>query len=71
MHRAGRNISQYFVAATDDFHHGIVGHAELVAAGCGLGKSDSEIAIAVGTMLKRNTAFNEMRRTEWPRLRKS
>jgi hypothetical protein len=43
-HRAGRIISQYFIGATDDFHHGIVGYAELAAAGCGLGKSDSEIA---------------------------
>jgi hypothetical protein len=58
MHRAGRDIPQYFVAATDDLRHGVVGYAELVAAGCVLGKSDSEIATAVGTMVKRNSAFN-------------
>jgi pimeloyl-ACP methyl ester carboxylesterase len=71
MHRAGRDIPQYFVAATDDFHHGVVGYAELVAAGCVLGKSDSEIATAVVTMVKRNTAFNEMRRTEIAALAKT
>jgi hypothetical protein len=64
MHRAGRDIPQYFVAATDDSRHSVVGYAELVAAGCVLGKSDSEIATAIGTMVKRNTAFNEMKRTE-------
>ena len=64
MHSAGRTISQYFVTTTDDFHHGVVSYTELVAGGCALGKSDAEIATAVGTMVKRNAAFNTQRRKE-------
>ena len=64
MHRAGRDIPQYFVAATDDYHHGVVSYAQLVAGGCVLGKSDADIATAVGTMVKRNATFNAQRRKE-------
>jgi pimeloyl-ACP methyl ester carboxylesterase len=64
MHRAGRDIPQYFVAATDDYHHGVVSYAQLVAGGCVLGKSDADIATAVSTMVKRNAAFNAQRRKE-------
>ena len=64
MHRAGRDIPQYFVTATDDYHHDVVGYTELVAAGCVLGKSDADIATAVGTMVKRNAAYDGQRRKE-------
>jgi dienelactone hydrolase len=64
LRRAGRNIPQYFVTATDDYHHGVVGYTELVTGGCVLGKSDAEIATAVGTMIKRNAAYNGQRRKE-------
>jgi hypothetical protein len=64
MRRAGREIPQYFVAATDDYHHGVVGYTELVAGGCALGRSDADIATAVRTMTKRNAAYNEQRRKE-------
>ena len=64
MHRAGRDIPQYFVAATDDYHHGVVGYTQLVTGGCVLGKSDADIATAVGTLVKRNAAFNAQRRKE-------
>jgi len=64
MRRAGRDIPQYFVAATDDYHHGVVGYTQLVTGGCVLGKSDADIATAVGTMVKRNAAFNAQRRKE-------
>jgi len=64
MHRAGRDIPQYFVAATDDFHHGVVGYTQLVTGGCVLGKSDADIAMAVGIMVKRNAVFNAQRRKE-------
>jgi hypothetical protein len=64
MRRAGRSIPQYFVTATDDFHHGVVSYTELVTAGCALGRSDAEIATAVGTMVKRNAAYAEQRRKE-------
>jgi hypothetical protein len=64
MHLAGRDIRQYLVTATDDYHHDVVGYTELVAGGCVLGKSDADIATAVGTMVKRNTAYSEQRRKE-------
>jgi hypothetical protein len=64
VRRAGRTIPQYFVTATDDYHHGVVGYTQLVTAGCVLGKSDADIATAVGTMVKRNAEYNEQRRKE-------
>jgi hypothetical protein len=64
MRRAGLRIPQYFVAATDPYHHGVVSYTGLVAAGCVLGKSDPDIATAVETLDKRAVAFNEQRRKE-------
>lgn len=64
MHQAGRDIPQYLVTATDDYHHDVVGYTELVTGGCALGKSDAEIARAVGAMVKRNAAYSEQRRKE-------
>src|SRR6266436_10335850 len=64
MHQAGRDIPQYFVTATDDYHHGVVRYTELVAGGCALGKSDADIATAVNTMVKQNAAFDAQRRKE-------
>jgi dienelactone hydrolase len=64
MHQAGRDIPQHFVTATDDFHHGVVAYTQLVTGGCVLGKSDADIATAVGTMVKRSAAFNTQRRKE-------
>jgi hypothetical protein len=64
MHQAGRDISQYFVNATDDYHHDVVRYTQLVTGGCVLGKSDTEIAAAVSTMVRRSAAYNEQRRKE-------
>jgi hypothetical protein len=64
MHQAGRDIPQYFVTATDDYHHDVVGYTELVTGGCVLGKSDADIATAVGKMVKGNAAYTEQRRKE-------
>jgi hypothetical protein len=71
LHRAGRDIPQFFVTAVDDNHHGVLAYTELVAAGCILGKSNSEIATAIGTIVKRNTEFNEQRRKEIAALAKN
>jgi hypothetical protein len=71
LHRAGRDIPQFFVTAVDDNHHGVLAYTELVTAGCILGKSDSEIATAIGTIVKRNTEFNEQRRKEIATLTKN
>ena len=64
LRRAGRDVPQYFVAAIDEYHHGVMSYAELVAAGCVLGRSDAEIGLAVATMVKRNAAYNAQRRKE-------
>ncbi len=64
MHQAGRDIPQYFVTATDDYHHNVVGYTELVTGGCVLRKSDADIATAVGNMVKGNAAYSEQRRKE-------
>ena len=64
LRRAGRQNSQFFVEATDENHHGVVAYTELVTAGCVLGRSDEEIARAVGTIVKRNVEYNERRRKE-------
>lgn len=71
LRRAGRDIPQFFVAAVDDDHHGVVAYTELAAAGCILGKSKDEIAMAVGTVKERNTAFNEQRQKEIAALAKN
>jgi hypothetical protein len=39
-------------------------YAELVAAGCVLGKTDQEIARAVSTIVKRNVEYNTRRQME-------
>jgi hypothetical protein len=57
-------VPQFFVEATDDDHHGVQLYTELVAGGCVLGKSDEDIARAIGTIVKRNAEYNELRRKE-------
>jgi DNA-binding NarL/FixJ family response regulator len=64
LRRAGRQIPQFFVEATDEHHHGVLAYTELVVAGCVLGRSDEEIARAVATIVKRNAEFNQRRRKE-------
>ena len=67
LRKAGRQVPQLFVEApetTDAKHHGVAVYTELVTAGCVLGRPDEEIARAVGTLVKRNTEYNERRRKE-------
>jgi hypothetical protein len=64
MRQAGHPVPEFMVQATDDGHHGVVAYAQLVVAGCVLGKSDAEIASAVSTMTKRNVEFNARRKLE-------
>jgi hypothetical protein len=71
MRRAGLHVPQYFGEATDELHHGVLAFAQLVAAGCILGKSDAEIATAVATIAKRNAEYNEQRRKETAALAKA
>jgi hypothetical protein len=64
MRQAGRTIPEFMVEATDEEHHGVVVYSELVAAGCVLGKTDAEIAHAVGTIVKRSAEYNARRARE-------
>jgi hypothetical protein len=64
MRQAGHPVPEFMVQATDEGHHGVVAYAQLVAAGCVLGKSDAEIATAVSTMVRRNGEFNARRQRE-------
>ena len=64
LRKAGRQVPQFFVEATDDLRHGVGPYTELVVAGCVLGRPDEEIAHAVATLVTRNAAYNERRRNE-------
>jgi hypothetical protein len=64
MRRAGSHVPQFMVEATDDHHHGVVAYAQLIAAGCMLGRSDADIARAVGTMTRRAAEFNQRKANE-------
>ncbi|HEY4403442.1 MAG TPA: hypothetical protein VGN55_02220 [Xanthobacteraceae bacterium] len=67
LRKAGRQVPQLFVEApetTDAKHHGVAGYTEIVAAGCVQGRTDDEIARAVGTLVKRNVEYNERRHKE-------
>jgi pimeloyl-ACP methyl ester carboxylesterase len=68
LRKAGRQVPQLFVEAleaTDNIkHHGVTMYTELVTAGCIRGRTDEEIARAVGTLVKRNAEYNERRRKE-------
>ncbi len=64
MRQAGRSVPEFMVEATDKEHHGVVAYAQLVIAGCVLGKTDAEIASAVSTIIKRNTEYNALRQKE-------
>jgi pimeloyl-ACP methyl ester carboxylesterase len=64
LRRAGRNVPQHFVTAIDDNHHGVLAYTQLAAAGCVLGKPESEIAAALATLIRRSAAYNDQRRKE-------
>jgi pimeloyl-ACP methyl ester carboxylesterase len=64
LRRAGRQVPQFFVEATDDLRHGVLLYTELVAAGCILDRPEDEIGRALATVTKRNAEHNEQRRRE-------
>jgi len=64
LRRAGRQVPQFFVDATDDLHHGVFVYTELVAAGCVLDRPEEEMARALATLDKRSIEYNERRRKE-------
>jgi hypothetical protein len=64
MREQGLPVSQLFVQATDDDHHGTAEYARIVVAGCALERSDAEIARAVVSIVRRNADVNERKRRE-------
>jgi len=64
LRRAGRQVPQFFVEATDDLRHGVLAYTELVTAGCGLGRREKAIARPLATLIKRNAETNDRRRKE-------
>lgn len=64
MRKAGRQVAQFFVEATDDEHHGVQLYTEVAAGGCVLGKSDDEIGRALSVTIERNADVSERNRRE-------
>jgi pimeloyl-ACP methyl ester carboxylesterase len=64
LRRAGRDVPQFFVEATDDLRHGVLLYTEIVTAGCILDRPQDEIARALATVTKRKADHNEQRRRE-------
>lgn len=64
LRQAGRAIPQFFVEATDAKHHAVVDYGVIAMAGCVLGRSDADIAQAVGTLVRRNADINRRQQDE-------
>jgi pimeloyl-ACP methyl ester carboxylesterase len=64
LRQAGGAILQLFVEATDKKHHDAREYDVIAMAGCVLGRSDAEIARAVGTLVRRNADVNRLRQDE-------
>jgi hypothetical protein len=64
LRQAGRAIPQLFVEATDKKHHDVIEYGVIAMAGCVLGRSDAEIARAVGTLVRRNADINRRQQDE-------
>ena len=64
LRQAGGTVTQFFVKSTDDNHHGVVEYAELVIAGCVLGKRDADISEAIQTIVRRNTEAIQRKQEE-------
>ena len=62
--QAGGQAEQLVVIATDENRHDVLAYTRLAMAGCVLGKSNADIARAVGTIINRNTEFAERRKEE-------
>ena len=64
LRQAGGAVTQFFVKSTDDNHHGVVEYAEIVIAGCVLGKRDADISEAIQTIVRRNTETIQRKQEE-------
>jgi dienelactone hydrolase len=64
LRQAGRPIPQFFVEATDAKRHAVVDYSVIATAGCVLGRSDADIARAVGTLVRRSADINRRQQDE-------
>jgi pimeloyl-ACP methyl ester carboxylesterase len=58
LRQAGHVVPQLFVEATDPKHHGVLDYGAIAMGGCVLGRSDADIARAIGTLVRRNAETN-------------
>lgn len=58
LRQAGYVVPHLLVEATDPKHHGVLDYGAIAMAGCVLGRSDAEIAQAIGTLVRRNADTN-------------
>jgi pimeloyl-ACP methyl ester carboxylesterase len=58
LRQAGYVVPHLLVEATDPKHHGVMDYGAIAMGGCVLGRSDAEIAQAVGTLNRRNADIN-------------
>jgi pimeloyl-ACP methyl ester carboxylesterase len=64
MRKAGRQVPQFFVEATDDEHHGVQVYTEVAVGGCVLGRSDEDIGRALSVIIKRSVDVSERNKKE-------
>jgi len=64
LRQAGGTVAQFFVEAIDPRHHGVLEYSRLAVAGCVLGRSDADIAQAMGTITRRAAEINRRQQDE-------
>ena len=64
VRKAGRQVPQFFVEASDEDHHGVLVYTEVATGGCVLGKSDEVITRALSVIIKRNADVSERNKKE-------
>ena len=58
LRQAGYVVPHLLVEATDPKHHGVLDYGAVAMGGCALGRSDADIAQAIGTLVRRNADTN-------------
>jgi pimeloyl-ACP methyl ester carboxylesterase len=58
LKQAGYTVPHLLVEATDPKRHSVVDYGAVAMGGCVLGRSDTEIALAIGTLGRRNADTN-------------
>ena len=64
LRQAGYVVPHLLVEATDPKHHGVTDYGAIAMGGCALGRSDADIAQAIGTLVRRNADTNRRQQDE-------